>query len=63
MISSVGPKPSSNEASSEVLCVVEVALICTPRDCNSAVSWSLFQNVGTSVANNVVGIARRSVAG
>ena len=56
-ISSVGPKPSSTETISGVVFVVDCALTSTPSDLSSAVNWSWFQNVGTWVANSVVGAA------
>ncbi len=62
-ISSVGPKPSSSSTPSEVLLVVDSALIRTPFSCSSADSWLPFQKVGTCVANSFVGVAFSSLAG
>ncbi len=63
MISSVGPKPSSSSASSEVFDEVDSALIVTCFSCSRAVSWPPFQKVGTSVANSFVGSAFVSLGG
>ena len=62
-ISSVGPKPSRISASSEVLVLVDSALILTPFSCSSADSWLPFQKLGTCVANSFVGVAFLSLAG
>ncbi len=62
-ISSVGPKPSSSSASSEVLVLVDSALIFTPFSCSSADSWLPFQKLGTCVANSFVGVAFVSLGG
>ena len=62
-ISSVGPKPSRNETTKDVVWVVDCALISTSWACSNAASWSLFQNVGTSVANSFVAVALGSPAG
>ena len=62
-ISSVGPKPSSTDSISGVVWVVDCALTWTPSDLSSAVSSSLFQKLGTSVANRVVGVAFASEGG
>ena len=62
-INRVGPKPSRRDTSSDIVLVVDCALISTPWACSSAVSWSLFQNAGTSVANSVVAVAFESPAG
>jgi hypothetical protein len=59
----VGPKPSRISASSEVPVVVDCALTSTPLLCRSVVSAELFQNVGTSVEDSVVGLAFVSLAG
>jgi hypothetical protein len=39
------------------------ALTCTFCEVNSSVSWLVFQNEGTWVANSVVGVAFESFAG
>ena len=56
-ISSVGPKPSRISASSEVVAVVDWALISTFFEVSSASSCEPFQNAGTWVAKSVVGVA------
>ena len=61
--SSVGPKPSSSSASSERPVSVDLALISTPFSCSSDPSAPPFQNVGTCVANRVVGLAFESLGG
>ncbi len=62
-IRSVGPKPSSSSLSIEVLLEVDLALTSTPFSCKSAASSLPFQKLGTSVANNVVGVAFLSLDG
>jgi hypothetical protein len=62
-IKSVGPKPSSSSASSDLLSVVGFALIWTFFSFSSAVSCSSFQKVGISVANSFVGVAFWSLGG
>ena len=56
-ISSVGPKPSSSSARSEVPFVVGLALISTPFSLSSADSCELFQKEGISVLNCLVVVA------
>ncbi len=46
-ISSVGPNPSNRDSIRGVVWVVDCALTWTPSDRSSAVSWSLFQKLGT----------------
>lgn len=48
---------------SGVVSVVDWALTWTPSDRSSAVNWSLFQKLGTCVANRVVGVAFASEDG
>jgi hypothetical protein len=55
-ISNVGPNPSRIDSNSEVVAVVDCAFICTSLDCKRAVSWSLFQKLGTWVANSFVAV-------
>src|SRR5450432_43470 len=62
-ISSVGPNPSRIERISGVVLVVDWALTWTRCDLSRAVNWSWFQNVGTWVANSVVGLAVASALG
>ncbi len=63
MISSVGPKPSSSSASSEVFVEVASALIWTCFSCSRADSWLPFQKVGTSVEKSLVEVAFSSLGG
>ena len=60
---SVGPNPNSSSASGEVCVEVDRALTSTPLDCSSWVSSTLFQKVGISVENSVVGVASASPDG
>ena len=50
----VGPKPSSNSTTSEVLFVVDLALISTFFSLSSVVSAEELQNVGISVLKSFV---------
>jgi hypothetical protein len=61
--SSVGPNPSRISASKEVRCDVDWAFTWTPCERSSEVRSLLFQKVGTSVENSVVGVALVSLGG
>ncbi len=56
-IKSVGPNPSRISANSDVVEVVDCALISTSLEISSVSSWVPFQNAGTCVANSVVAVA------
>ena len=61
--SSVGPNPSRSSVSSEVPGLGFLALTSTLCSVRSSVSWLLFQNDGTWVANRSVGFAFESFGG
>ncbi len=62
-MSSTGPKPSSSDRKTDWLVDVDCALMTTFLEASRLASCGLFQNVGTSVANSVVGVADLSFAG
>ena len=60
---SVGPNPTRSSVSSDVPGLGFLALTSTFSEVSWSVSWLVFQNDGTWVANSVVGVAFSSFAG
>ena len=61
--SRVGPNPTRSSVSSDVPGLGFLALTWTLCSIRRSVSWLLFQNEGTCVANSVVAVAFESFAG
>src|SRR5580704_17719376 len=60
---SVGPNPTRSSVRSDVAGLGFFALTSTFSEVSWSVSWLVFQNDGTCVANSVVGVAFSSFAG